>query len=98
MMPIVKGDEHTYKLMVFYTVLMIFSSFAVLLYNPEGFLYSHPIALIYSIGATILGFYFMKKVYVVMTNKTEKSQRSLFGYSIVYIFLLCFTMIFDAVI
>jgi protoheme IX farnesyltransferase len=98
MMPLTKGDEHTYKLMVFYTVLMILSSFSIILYNPQGFLNSPPLALIYSIGATVLGFYFVKRLYFSMQRKTEKSQRSLFGYSIVYIFFLCFTMMIDAVI
>jgi protoheme IX farnesyltransferase len=98
MMPLAKGDDHTYKLMIFYTVLMLLSSFSVLLYNPDHLFANKPIAIIYSVIATILGYYFSKKVYVSMKSRTEKSQRSLFGYSIVYIFLLCFTLMFDAVV
>lgn len=97
MMPVAKGDVHTHKLMLMYTMLMMIAGFSIMLHNPAGFVDSQPLSLFYSVTSFLLGGYFVYLVWKVMTLNSEKSQKSLFAYSILYIFSICFTIMIDAV-
>ena len=89
MMPVVKGDDHTLRQMFVYTLALVAMSLA-LIYFQSGILYG--------MAAIVLGFFFIKKAYRVMRDKSEKLIRGLFGYSIVYLFALFFAMIIDSLI
>jgi heme O synthase-like polyprenyltransferase len=50
---------------------------------------------IYLAVALIAGFMFLKKSYKAKREPTEKQFRGLFGYSILYLFALFFTIIIE---
>ncbi|MBL7996695.1 protoheme IX farnesyltransferase [bacterium] len=89
MMPVIKGDDSTLRQMFLYTLALVASSLS-LIYFHSG--------LFYGLAAAVLGFFFIKKAYRVMMNKSETLIRGLFGYSIIYLFALFFAMIIDSFI
>jgi len=93
MMPNVVGDKATYKKMMFYALIMVGVSFGFYFNDPTA----ASIELIYLLCAVALGGMFIKKVLDVMKQDNVKSQKSLFGYSIIYVFLLCIVIMVDAV-
>jgi protoheme IX farnesyltransferase len=97
MMPLVVGDKKTHQLMLFYSIIMVICSFAALIYVPLNTAASS-LTYIYGITCLALGYGFIKKVLLVKKINTEKSQRSLFGYSIIYVFIVCFSMMIDALV
>ena len=93
MMPNVRGDQATIRLMLVYSLIMVIVSFALVLYDPVN----KPIDILYTASSAILGSVFIKKVVVLLKNNELKAQKSLFAYSIIYIFVLCFIIMIDAV-
>jgi protoheme IX farnesyltransferase len=87
MMPVIKGDDATLKQMFYYTLALVVMSLALIWFHA---------GLVYAAAAVVLGYFFIKKAYRVMTDKSEKLIRGLFGYSIVYLFTLFFAMIVDS--
>ncbi len=87
MMPVIKGDDATLKQMFYYTLALVVMSLALIWFHS---------GLVYAVVAVVLGFFFIKKAYRVMQDKSEKLIRGLFGYSIVYLFVLFFAMIVDS--
>jgi heme o synthase len=93
MMPNVRGDEATVRLMLVYALIMVIVSFGLVLYDPVN----KPLDIIYTASSAILGSLFIKKVVVLLKNNNIKEQKALFAYSIIYIFALCFIIMIDAV-
>lgn len=89
MMPVIKGDDSTLRQMFLYTLALVAMSLALVYFQSGVF---------YGLVAVVLGFFFIKKAYHLMKNKSEKLIRGLFGYSIVYLFALFFAMIIDSLI
>jgi protoheme IX farnesyltransferase len=86
MMPIIKGDDITLKQILWYSIVLVISSLTLIL-TGSGW--------IYLVAATILGYYFIKKSIIANKSRSEKDYRSLFGYSIVYLFGLFIAMVVD---
>lgn len=86
MMPVVKGDDSTLNQMFLYSIVLVAVSLGLIAFGGGA---------LYAVVATALGAMFLKKCWDAKKNKTEKQIRGLFGFSIVYLFALFFTMIID---
>jgi len=86
MMPVVKGDDITLRQILIYSIILVISSFSLLL-TGSGW--------IYLAAALYLGYQFLKKSIAANKSRKEKDYRRLFGYSIVYLFGLFFAMVID---
>ena len=86
MHPVVKGDNATLRLIFIYTIILIGITLLMIVVNAKW---------IYLAVSVILGALFIKKSYETMKYNTRKLQRSVFGYSIIYLFALFFALIFD---
>lgn len=89
MMPLVRGDDATYKQILVYSVALLAVSLSLILAGG-GFLYL--------VVATVLGALFLKKSLNAKRQQSPKLSRELFGYSIVYLFGLFFTIVVDSLI
>jgi protoheme IX farnesyltransferase len=89
MMPVVKGETETLRQIVLYSIILVGISIVLFVLNG-GWLYL-PVAI-------ILGFLFIKKSITAAQKRSEKHYRSLFGFSIIYLFALFFTIIIDALL
>jgi protoheme IX farnesyltransferase len=87
MMPVVKGLAETKKQIVFYSYLLVVSSFLPVYLQATG--------LLYGVSAAVLGYLFVKLARDVMRSNEEAPARKLFGFSIVYLFALFAVMSLD---
>ncbi len=90
MLPVVKGVDSTLTQIIFYTWLLVGVSLAMLI--------SGKIGIIYTAVALLTGVQFLRKSYQARQFKTIKTFRSLFGYSITYLFVLFIAVIVDGII
>ena len=91
MYPVIHGFKSTFKLMNFYTLLMVLSTNALFIFNYNG--------MFYLITSNILNAYFVYKLYVLnKSNDPKKDAIKLFGYSILYLFLIFFVAVIDKLI
>ena len=91
MYPVIHGFKSTFKLMNFYTVLMVLSANALFVFGFNG--------LFYFITSNLLNGYFVYKLYVLNVSKKPKKEAiKLFGYSILYLFLIFFVAVIDKLI
>ena len=80
MMPVVKGVKHTQLQILIYSAVLFFIT--ILPYYIGMF------GKVYLCAALILGIIFMYLAYLVYTDDNYKAAPKLFGYSIIYLFLL----------
>ncbi len=86
MMPVVKGDSRTLREMFVYSIILVATSLALLAFGA-GWLYG--------CVAAALGLVFLQRAYRALRLRGDGAVRSLFGFSIVYLFALFFAMIAD---
>lgn len=89
MLPVVKGDRATLRQILTYTVLLYAVSLSLLAFGGGWF---------YMVVAVLLGGRFLMKAVVTFRNQTTVSMRSLFRYSIVYLFALFTAIVIDGVL
>lgn len=89
MMPVVKGDDATLKQIWWYSLVMVLISLTPVFYDA---------GLIYLSLTLLLGLSFLQKVRIARKEKDDKSFRSLFFYSIVYLFAVFGALTLDKVI
>lgn len=89
MMPIVKGDDSTRLQILVYTIVLVAVSM-ILGLSGAGW--------IYIISALTLGFLFIQKAFRLYSFKTDRQARSLFGFSLLYLFGLFACMMIDKVV
>lgn len=87
MLPVVKGVDFTMKQILIYTIILV--AVTLSLY----WVYS---SWIYLTVATVAGYVFLKKSYKAKQDHSVKQLRGLFGYSILYLFALFFTIIIES--
>lgn len=87
MMPVVAGSQSTRKQMFIYTVLLLLSTLLPLAIGMFG--------AIYAVGATLLGIKFLYYANNLYHEYSETMARSMFKYSIFYLFALFVLMIID---
>ena len=89
MMPVIKGERETLRQMMVYSVALVIITIVLFIVNGGW---------IYLPASLFMGYLFIKKSYTAARNQTEKEYKSLFGFSIVYLFGLFLAIIFDAVL
>jgi len=90
MMPVVKGDDSTFRQIIVYSWLLVLSSFFMMI-NPE-------IGPLYLLAAIFLGYIFLKKSRKASKIRSESEIRGLFGYSIIYLFALFLVIVIDGIV
>ena len=89
MLPVIKGDDATFRQILIYTYALILVSLAVFAVGAGWF---------YLVVALGLGGYLLKKALVARRLKTVPAMRGLFGFSIVYLFGLFLALIADILV
>ncbi len=87
MMPVVAGARETKKQMIVYAVLMLPVTLAPYFLGVAG--------LAYAVAAAALGAVFVLAAILVWFDKTDRSAKRMFGYSILYLFLLFALLLVD---
>lgn len=90
MMPVVKGVSHTKMQMVIYTIILIITSFLPFYLNMAG--------LCYLMVAFLLGSYFLYLACHVYLDHNYRLAPKMFAFSIVYLFVLFFSLGFDSLL
>ena len=88
MLPIVKGEPETYRQIELYSVVLVAVTLLMPLVNAGG--------IVLLAAALFLGGVFLVKAFRARRAATVAGARNLFGYSIVYLFVLFIGMIADA--
>ncbi len=88
MLPVVKGDKETLRQILIYTLVLFVFSLTLLLVKA---------GLLYLVTALILGFLYLWKVILAWKRPSIRSARSLFGYSILYLFILFSIIMVDTI-
>ncbi|MFQ5500229.1 MAG: heme o synthase [Candidatus Zixiibacteriota bacterium] len=86
MLPVVRGDKYTYDQIMRYSLVVVATSLTLV---PLGF------GWIYIIAATLLGWKLVAKVHYVRRHQSETALKSLFGYSLAYLFGLFLAVVVD---
>ncbi|MDX2127738.1 MAG: heme o synthase [Chloroherpetonaceae bacterium] len=86
MLPVVKGDRETLKQMIYYTVILFIITIALAIVHQGFFFWA---------SSVILGLIFIKKTIGGLKNTSVPYLRSLFGFSIIYLFSLFIALIAD---
>ncbi len=89
MLPVIKGDDATFRQILIYTYALILVSLAVFAVGAGWF---------YLVVALGLGGYLLKKAMVARRLKTVPAMRGLFGFSIIYLFGLFLALIADILV
>ncbi len=86
MLPVIKGDEATLTQIWYYTLAVVAISLSLLWWAP---------GILYAVAAVYFGAMFINKSFIARREQTEISERKLFGYSILYLFALFFSIIIE---
>jgi protoheme IX farnesyltransferase len=87
MMPAVAGPESTRRQMLAYTLVLTPVALAPFLLGYAG--------MVYGIAALVLNLFFIFTALRVLTDRTDRSARLMFGYSIFYLFAIFLGLMFD---
>ncbi len=87
MLPVVAGKTETKKQMILYTVLLIPLAIAPVWFGFVGW--------VYGVAAGLLGLIFLAAALAVWFDRTDRSAKRMFGYSIFYLFALFAVMVAD---
>lgn len=90
MLPVVAGDEETKRQILIYTIITVAMT---LLLTPL-----HMMGIAYALMATALGGFFLYYVLRMIYSDTNKARWSLYGFSLLYLFLLFAAMLVDRLI
>ena len=89
MLPVVKGIEFTIKQIFIYAIILVIATLS-LFWIQAGWFY---------LGvAIIMGIIFIKKTYHAKRDQSMNRFRGLFGYSIIYLFTLCLSIIVESLV
>jgi protoheme IX farnesyltransferase len=87
MLPVVAGERETKRQILIYTALMIAATYMPMIIGLSG--------VIYGVAATVLGAGFVHHAVRVWRDESDKAARPMFGYSIVYLFLIFVFLLVD---
>jgi protoheme IX farnesyltransferase len=87
MLPVVKGIDFTMRQILIYSIILVVVTLSLY------FVYSSWVYLVVALGA---GYMLLRKSYRAKVEQSEKQFRGLFGYSILYLFALFFTIIIES--
>ena len=86
-LPVVAGTRETKKQIGIYTALMIGATYAPVIIGLSG--------VVYGAAATVLGAGFVRHALRVWRDETDKAARPMFGYSILYLFMIFAFLLID---
>lgn len=89
MLPVVRGEAETLKQMLYFSIILFLASLTPVLADA---------GLFYLLAAIISGMILLKKVFVAKKTASTKNIWAVFGYSIIYLFVLLITLIIDSFI
>jgi protoheme IX farnesyltransferase len=87
MLPVVAGPAETRRQILIYTVLLVPLSFAPVLLGTAG--------LVYGAAAAAVGAYLLWLAVQIMRTKSDRAARRMFGFSILYLFVLFAALIVE---
>lgn len=87
MMPVTNGPDATRRQMLFYSYVLLLTTAIPVLFQQAGMLYA--------IAALALGYGFVARAHRVLVAKTDATARTLFLYSIFYLFALFSFLVAD---
>jgi protoheme IX farnesyltransferase len=87
MLPVVAGGRETRRHILIYTGLMIAATFVPVALGMSG--------AVYGVAAAVLGAGFVRHALRVWRDETDKAARPMFGYSILYLFLIFVFLLVD---
>jgi protoheme IX farnesyltransferase len=87
MLPVVMGIDFTTKQILMYTIILVVVTL-FLFWTGAGWFYL--------LVALVMGTVFIKKSYEVRKDHSDKKFRGLFGYSILYLFVIFFALIIES--
>jgi protoheme IX farnesyltransferase len=87
MMPVTAGPDATRRQMLIYTYLLVIVTALPVIMHESG--------LLYALAALILGYGFIRRTWRVYAQKTDAAAKSLFLYSIFYLFALFSFLVID---
>jgi protoheme IX farnesyltransferase len=90
MLPVTAGDRETKRQIVLYTIALVASSFIPQALGALGWVYGG--------AAALLGGIFFWMAIAVSRSDSDKPARRLFGYSILYLFILFAMMPIDRLV
>jgi protoheme IX farnesyltransferase len=90
MLPNVSGPERTKREIVYYSILLVAASLAL---YPL-----HVMGLLYFVAAAVLGGIFLFDAFQTWRVGTNVAARRLFKYSLLYLALMCLTMVIDRIV
>lgn len=90
MLPVVHGEERTRKEIWWYSLLLV--------PLPLLLVWTSTVGTIYLVGATLLGVEFLRRAYLTRYRPGKATAGALFGYSIVYLLVLCLLIIIDRLV
>lgn len=89
MLPLVKGNEETLKQILYFSIVLFIASLTPVLTSAGIFYF------IVAIGS---GLFFLKKALTAKKTKATKDIWAVFGYSIIYLFVLLLAIIVDSLL
>lgn len=87
MLPVVAGPAETRRQILIYTVLLVPLTFAPVLLGTAG--------LVYGAAAAAVGAYLLWLAVQIMRTKSDRAARRMFGFSILYLFILFAALIVE---
>jgi protoheme IX farnesyltransferase len=87
MLPVVAGARETKRQILIYTALMIVATYMPVIIGLSG--------VVYGVAVTVLGAGFVHHAVRVWRDESDKAARPMFGYSIVYLFLVFVFLLVD---
>jgi protoheme IX farnesyltransferase len=87
MLPVVAGPAETRRQILIYTLLLLPLSFAPLALGTAGFAYGA--------AAAVVGAYFLWLAVQVVRTASDRAAKRLFGFSILYLFVLFAALIVE---
>ena len=89
MMPLAAGEDSTYRQIIIYSFVLFGTSLLLLTLGAGWF---------YGVASCYLGYQFLRKTFQASGQRSEKSLKALFGYSLIYLFGLFLAIIVDGLI
>lgn len=90
MLPVVAGDRATRNQILIYSLLLVPATLVPVAIGLSG--------AVYGIAASVLGVMFLRHALRVWRDSTDASARPMFGFSIVYLFLIFVFLLADSVV
>jgi protoheme IX farnesyltransferase len=90
MLPVVAGEKETRRQILIYSLLLVPATLAPVVIGMSGALYG--------VMAAALGGWLLRHAIRVLRDETDRTARPMFGFSIIYLFLIFVALLADTVV